>query len=131
MLSANTEQLKEVVVLSGRDVNKVDRAVAKIPLTNMENPQIYNTVSSEIMKQQGFDAQPVLYNGLPGLTSGNLDPAGVEEIQVLKGPSGTLFGGSFYGYGGLIHTITKKQYFTAGEMLHLHLEKPEERRLGK
>src|SRR3546814_752016 len=74
MLSANTEQLKEVVVLSGRDVNKVDRTVAKIPLTNMENPQIYNTVSSEIMKQQGFDAQPVLYNGLPGLTSGNLEP---------------------------------------------------------
>src|SRR3546814_4457382 len=52
MLSANTEQLKEVVVLSGRDVNKVDRTVAKIPLTNMENPQIYNTVSSEIMRSE-------------------------------------------------------------------------------
>ncbi|HYH56500.1 MAG TPA: TonB-dependent receptor, partial [Anseongella sp.] len=148
-LQANAEQLKEVVVLSGRDVNRTDRFAAKIPLTNLENPQIYNTVSSEIMKQQavvnfddamrnvpgivrtwestgragdgaayfalrGFDAQPVLYNGLPGLTSGNLDPAGVEEIQVLKGPSGTLFGGSFYSYGGIINTITKKPYFTAG-----------------
>src|SRR3546814_17812888 len=37
MLSANTEQLKEVVVLSGREVNKVDRTVDKITLTNMEN----------------------------------------------------------------------------------------------
>ncbi|WP_225975212.1 TonB-dependent receptor [Anseongella ginsenosidimutans] len=149
VLSGNAEQLKEVVVLSGRDVNKIDRFAAKMPLTNLENPQIYNTVSSEVMKQQaivnfddamrnvpgivrtwestgrggdgasyfalrGFDAQPVLYNGLPGLTSGNLDPAGVEEIQVLKGPSGTLFGGSFYSYGGIINTITKKPYFTTG-----------------
>src|SRR5690606_25149283 len=32
------------------------------------------------------------------------------EIQVMKGPSGTLFGGSFYSYGGVINTITKKPY---------------------
>jgi iron complex outermembrane recepter protein len=110
---------------------------------------VYNTVSSEIMKQQGitsyddalrnvpgiartwestgragdgasyfalrgFDAQPTLYNGLPGLTSGNLDPANVEEIQVIKGPSSTLFGGAFYSYGGMINTITKKPYHQFG-----------------
>src|SRR5690606_2124109 len=116
---------------------------------NLENPQVYNTVSSEILKQQvittyddamrnvpgisrtwestgragdgaayfalrGFDAQPALINGLPGLTSGNLDPVNVEEIQVIKGPSATLFGGSFYSYGGMINTITKKPYYDFG-----------------
>ena len=63
---------------------------------------------------RGFDAQPTLYNGLPGLTSGNLDPANVEEIQVIKGPSSTLFGGAFYSYGGMINTITKKPYHQFG-----------------
>lgn len=51
---------------------------------------------------------------MPGLTSGNLDPADVEEIQVLKGLSGTLFGASFYSYGGIINTITKKPYYDFG-----------------
>lgn len=68
---------------------------------------------------RGFEAQSALTNGLPTRTSGNLDPANIEEIQVLKGPSGTLFGGSFYSYGGLINTITKKPYFhTGGEFTY-------------
>lgn len=148
-LVVSAEQLKTVVVTSGRDLNQEDRFVAKMPLKNLENPQVYSMVSAEILKQQavvnyndamrnvpglvktweatgragdgaayfalrGFDAQPFLTNGLPGLVSGNLDPANVESIQVLKGPSGTLFGGSFYSYGGIINTITKKPYFTTG-----------------
>jgi iron complex outermembrane receptor protein len=148
VLKESTAQLNEVVI-SSRNGNKVNNVVAKMPLKKLENPQVYNTVSSEIMKQQGivnfddalrnvpgisrtwestgrsgdgaayfalrgFEAQPSLYNGLPGFTNGELDPADIEEIQVLKGPSGTLFGGSFYAYGGIINTITKKPYFTTG-----------------
>ncbi|MBE9585830.1 TonB-dependent receptor [Mucilaginibacter sp. JRF] len=63
---------------------------------------------------RGFEAQPSLYNGLPGFTSGNLDLADVQEVQVLKGPSGTLFGANFVGYGGIINVITKKPYFSTG-----------------
>ncbi|ACT92224.1 TonB-dependent receptor [Dyadobacter fermentans] len=148
VLKASSAQLQEVIV-SGRNLNRENAIVAKIPLKKLENPQVYNTVSAEIMKQQGitsyddalrnvpgiartwestgragdgasyfalrgFDAQPTLYNGLPGLTSGNLDPANVEEIQVIKGPSSTLFGGAFYSYGGMINTITKKPYHQFG-----------------
>jgi iron complex outermembrane recepter protein len=148
VLKENAAQLQEVIV-SARNFNRESKYAAKIPLKNLENPQVYNTVSSEIMKQQGitsyddamrnipgisrtwestgragdgasyfalrgFDAQAALTNGLPGLVSGNLDPANVEEIQVLKGPSATLFGGSFYSYGGLINTITKKPYYNFG-----------------
>jgi iron complex outermembrane receptor protein len=55
-----------------------------------------------------------MYNGLPGLTSGNLDPADIERIEVIKGPTGTLFGSSIIAYGGLINTVTKKPYFDFG-----------------
>ncbi|CAL1519068.1 TonB-dependent receptor [Chitinophaga sp. MM2321] len=147
-LNESAAQLSEVTV-SSRNMNRESKTVAKMPLKNLENPQVYNAVSAEIMKQQGitsyddvmrnvpgivqtwqstgragdgasyfalrgFDAQPSLINGLPGLTSGNLDPADVEEVQVMKGPSGTLFGASFYSYGGIINTITKKPFYGFG-----------------
>jgi iron complex outermembrane receptor protein len=148
VLNESAAQLKEITI-SSRNVNREDKFVAKMPLRNLENPQVYNTVSSELMKQQvisnyddafrnvpgitrtwestgragdggayfalrGFDAQPLLVNGLPGITTGNLDPANIEQIEVIKGPSGTLFGGAFYSYGGMINTITKKPYYTFG-----------------
>lgn len=152
-LEITASDLSEVVVLNRR-LDRENPIVAKIPLTNLENPQVYNSVGRELMKQQnitsfddalrnvpnlsrtwestgragdggayfslrGFDAQSALTNGLPTLASGNVDPANIEEIQVLKGPSGTLFGGSFYSYGGLINTITKKPYFhTGGEFTY-------------
>ena len=148
ILKENSAQLQEVIV-STKKSKKINTIVAKMPLKNLENPQVYSSVSSEIIKQQGitsyddalrnvpginrtwestgragdgasyfalrgFEAQPSLINGLPGLTSGNLDVADVEEIQVIKGPSATLFGASFYGYGGIINTVTKKPYFDFG-----------------
>jgi iron complex outermembrane receptor protein len=148
VLKENAAHLNEVVIPFKRS-DKVNTIVAKMPLKNLENPQVYNSVSSETIKQQaitsyddalrnvpgisrtwestgrggdgasyfalrGFEAQPSLINGLPGLTSGNLDLADVAEIQVIKGPSATLFGGSGYNYGGMINTITKKPYFDFG-----------------
>lgn len=147
-LNESAAQLNEITI-SSRQMNKEDKSVAKMPLKNLENPQVYTTVSAELMKQQGitnyddimrnvpglsqtwqstgregdgasyfalrgFEAQPVLMNGLPGLTSGNLDPSDIESVQVMKGPSGTLFGGSFLSYGGIINTITKKPYYGFG-----------------
>ncbi|MEO8582927.1 MAG: TonB-dependent receptor, partial [Flavitalea sp.] len=144
-LKENAQQLKEVVVSAGRNKKESD-FVSKMPLKDLENPQVYSTVSSELMKQQaitnyddalknvpgivrtwestgraygdgaayyalrGFESQPTMYNGVPGLTSGNLDPADIERIEVIKGPTGTLFGSSLIAYGGLINTVTKKPY---------------------
>ncbi|GAA3966266.1 TonB-dependent receptor [Mucilaginibacter dorajii] len=148
VLKENSAQLNEVTI-SARNTNKLNTVLAKMPLKKLENAQVYNVVSSEILKQQGitnfddamrnipgiartwestgragdgatyfalrgFEAQPSLYNGLPGFTNGDLDPADIEEIQVLKGPSGTLFGANFVGYGGIINVVTKKPYFTTG-----------------
>ena len=55
-----------------------------------------------------------MVNGLPGLTNGSLDPANIDRIEIIKGPSGTLFGSSLISYGGLINTTTKRPYKTFG-----------------
>ena len=61
---------------------------------------------------RGFAVQPTLVNGLPGLTNGVLDVSNIERIEVIKGPSGTLFGSSLISYGGLINTVTKTPHDT-------------------
>ena len=63
---------------------------------------------------RGFPVQPTMVNGLPGLTNGSLDPANIDKIEIIRGPSGTLFGSSLISYGGLINTTTKKPYKTFG-----------------
>lgn len=61
---------------------------------------------------RGFALQPNLLNGLPSLNNGALEMANVEQVEVIKGPNGTLYGGSVVGYGGLINVITKKPHDT-------------------
>ncbi|MEP1955360.1 MAG: TonB-dependent siderophore receptor, partial [Algoriphagus sp.] len=117
--------------------------VAKLPLTDLENPQVYNSISQKILKEQvvtnmndalknatgvtrlwestgrggdgaeyysmrGFSVQPTMVNGMPSLNNGGLDPANIETVDVIKGPSGTLFGSSVISYGGLINITTKR-----------------------
>lgn len=123
--------------------------VAKMPLNNIENPQVYNTVTGELMKEQlvtnfndalknatgitrlwestgrggdgaeyfsmrGFSVQPTMINGLPGINNGTIDPINIDNIEVIKGPSGTLFGSSLISYGGLINVVTKKPFQNFG-----------------
>lgn len=146
-LTVSNKQLKEVIITNnkGKAFPKQSTYVSKMPLKNIENPQVYNIVSSELMKEQaitnyedalknvpgiqklwestgrggdggsyyslrGFEVQANVINGLPGVTSGTLDPANIERVEVIKGPSGTLFGSSLVSYGGLINTVTKKPY---------------------
>lgn len=147
-LQASNQRLKEVVV-SGAKTNKFavkkSEFVSKMPLKNLENPQVYTVISKELMTEQvitnfddalknspgidklwsstgratdgagyfslrGFAVQPTLVNGLPGLTNGSLDVSNVERIEVIKGPSGTLFGSTLTSYGGLINVVTKQPY---------------------
>ncbi len=59
---------------------------------------------------RGFVLQPSMINGIAGLSNGGLDPANIERMEVIKGPSGTLFGSSLISFGGLINIVTKKPY---------------------
>ncbi|OMQ08802.1 TonB-dependent receptor [[Flexibacter] sp. ATCC 35103] len=146
-LKVSNKQLKEVIITNNRAklFPKQSNYVSKMPLKNIENPQVYNVVSADLLKEQaitnyedamknvpgiqklwestgrgsdggsyyslrGFETQANIVNGLPGLSNGSLDPANIERIEVMKGPSGTLFGSSLISYGGLINTVTKKPY---------------------
>ena len=151
-ITSNSEELTEVVVNGGKKnhfARKENQQVSRLPLKNLENPQVYTTITGEVLKEQvvtnfddalknapgitqlwastgrggdgagyyslrGFAVQPTMVNGLPGLTNGSLDPANIDRIEIIKGPSGTLFGSSLISYGGLINTTTKRPYKTFG-----------------
>jgi len=63
---------------------------------------------------RGFAVQPTLVNGIAGITNGINDPAIIENLEVIKGPSGTLFGSSLISFGGLLNLVTKKPYDNFG-----------------
>jgi iron complex outermembrane receptor protein len=66
---------------------------------------------------RGFSLQPTLLNGMPSFNNGTIDPAGIETIEAIKGPSGTLYGGSVISYGGLLNVVTKRPYnYLGGEI---------------
>ncbi len=69
---------------------------------------------AEYYTMRGFSVQPTFVNGMASLNNGVLDPANIETIEVIKGPSGTLFGGNLISYGGLINVVTKQPYDTFG-----------------
>ncbi|KLT64872.1 TonB-dependent receptor [Pedobacter sp. BMA] len=151
-LVENSDQLKEVNINSERRnkfATKKSSYVAKIPLKNLENPQVYNTVSKELMLEQittgfnavlknvpgidklwtstgrggdgaayyslrGFPTQVSMIDGIGGQTNGDVDPANIETVEVIKGPSGALYGGALTSFGGFINIVTKKPYDTLG-----------------
>ena len=148
ILSEGNELLQEVQVTSRN--NKFSRKktayVSKLPLKDLENSQVYSTVTSELLESQiitnvedalvnstgisklweatgrapgegtgyfavrGFATQPQLVDGMPGFTLSALDPSYIERIEVVKGPSATLFGSTATSLGGLINIVTKKPY---------------------
>jgi iron complex outermembrane receptor protein len=59
---------------------------------------------------RGFITQSMLRNGIAGNVTNSIDAVNVESIEVVKGPSATLFGNAFSSYGGLINRVTKTPY---------------------
>jgi iron complex outermembrane receptor protein len=149
----NTIHGLQEVNINANKTNKFKRTrsedVAKMPLANLENPQVYNTVSSQLIQEQlifsvddalrnapglqkmwdatgrggdggayynsrGFIVQSSMRNGIAGNVTNSIDAANIERIEIIKGPSGTLFGSSLTSYGGLINRVTKKPYDTFG-----------------
>src|SRR5690606_16234980 len=141
--SIQSNKLEELVIDAyfSKNVN----AANKMPLKDIENPQVYNVISNKAIKEQvitnfndalknatgvfrlwestgrggdgaeyysmrGFAVQPTMVNGVPSINNGALDPANVERIEVIKGPSGTLFGSPLISYGGLINVTTKRPF---------------------
>ncbi len=151
-LSENSNDLNEIEI-NGRKKNKFavkkSETVAKLSLNNLENPQVYTTITKSLLNEQittdlsdvlkntpgilkmqgsigrsgdgavyynlrGFPTRISMIDGIAGQTNGDIDPANIEKIEVLKGPSGTLYGGALTTFGGLINVITKKPLDTMG-----------------
>jgi len=147
-LAESASELKEVLVRGNR-VNKFARTssvdVAKMPLRNLENPQVYATVGKELLTEQlvfsvddatrnvpglqqmwqptgrggdggsfyssrGFVVSSQLRNGVVGNVTSTIDAANLEKLEVIKGPSATLYGSALTSYGGLLNRVTKKPY---------------------
>jgi len=144
-LSEDNQTLQEVTVTGeGKRLDKNTDYIARMPLTNLENPQVYSVVPKELMKEQvAVDIGEVMRNApgsvpqvyasggfgtlIRGFSTGinarngmetvsgrsSLDIANVERIEVLKGPSGTLFGSAVSSFGGVVNLVTKKPFETA------------------
>jgi len=147
-----TNNLQEVSV-SGNKVNKFQAKrsvdVAKMPLSNLENAQVYTTITNQLLQEQqvfsvddalrnapgiqkmweatgrggdggayynsrGFIVQSQLRNGVAGNVTSTIDAVNLDRIEVIKGPSATLFGSTLTSYGGLINRVTKKPYESFG-----------------
>jgi len=63
---------------------------------------------------RGFILQSQLRNGIAGNVTSKIDASNLERLEVIKGPSATLFGSTLTSYGGLINRVTKKPYATFG-----------------
>ncbi|AOM78175.1 TonB-dependent receptor [Pedobacter steynii] len=148
IITENSGQLKEININSNKTnkyATKRSEYVSKMPLRNLENSQVYSSISKELMADQlsfsiddatrnapglqkmweatgrggdggsyynlrGFIAQSKLRNGIAGNVTSRIDAANLERIEVIKGPSATLFGNALTSYGGLINRVTKKPY---------------------
>lgn len=147
ILNEDLTQLDEVSIFSHKNkfAKKETESVARLPLKNLENPQVYNIVGKDLMKEQIVLERTDIYRNVPGAvpnysaggsqgltmrgfsnTSGMLNgmntspvyplnPAILERVEFIKGPSGTLFGGTRNtSFGGVYNYVTKKAYENFG-----------------
>jgi len=151
-LEQSKGELQEIMINASK-TNKYKKTkseyVSKMPLNNLENPQVYTTITNQLLQDQlvytvddamrnapgiarlweatgrggdggsyyssrGFITQAKLRNGIAGNVTSGIDAANVERIEVIKGPSATLFGNTLTSYGGLINRVTKKAYDSVG-----------------
>lgn len=156
VLTESNDQLEEVVI-NGGSTNKFavkkTTTAAKMPLGNLENPQVYTTIPKTLLTEQmvtefsmslknspgiykiqgsrginadgasaysmrGFRTEASLVDGVPSQTNGEIDPVNIERVELVKGPSGTLYGGAVVAFGGLINIATKKPVDTLGGELN-------------
>lgn len=143
VLDEDAQQLQEVIVNSAYNKfsQKESEYVARMPLRNLENPQVYNVIPKELFEEQlvtdyndilrnitggnvstsnnssnqsmlrGFRTFNGMRNGMTAYTLVAIDPANIDRVEAIKGPSATLFGssnGSLVTFGGLMNRVTKK-----------------------
>lgn len=59
---------------------------------------------------RGFVSNNSLRNGLVAPVSTTIDGVNLERLEILKGPSATMFGSNVTSYGGVVNRITKRPH---------------------
>lgn len=144
-LKVSNKELQEVVVNGRKSIlSKKTDYVARMPISNLENPQVYSVIHKELLQEQviidinnavqnspgvisvsypsggfgirfrGFSTGVNARNGMETVTGrSSVDISNVERIEIMKGPSGTLFGSSVSSFGGVVNLVTKKAFETS------------------
>ncbi len=145
LLRDDVNQLDEISVFSRKNkfAKKESSYIARMPIKNLENPQVYNVVSKQLMKEQVVVERSDIYRNVPGgvptfavggsqgltmrgftnangtLNGMNTSPvypmniAVLERIEFIKGPSGTLFGGGRNTSFGGVYNYVTKKPYTS------------------
>jgi iron complex outermembrane receptor protein len=141
--SSTAKDLNEVLIVGDKynvSSRKESRYVSRLPLKNLENPQVYSVVDKELIKEQmaltleesfrnipgaapaktgagmpaffsrGFQTSENFRNGMATSLRTGIDLSMVERVEAVKGPSATLFGAAMTSFGGLVNYVTKKPY---------------------
>ncbi|MCI9846858.1 TonB-dependent receptor [Flavobacterium pectinovorum] len=143
-LKVSNKELQEVVINNRKSLlSKKTETIARMPLKNLENPQVYNVIHKELFQEQlaidittamrnapgvvplnypsggfalifrGFTVGINARNGMETLSGrSSVGIANIERIEILKGPSGTLFGSTASSFGGVVNLVTKKPFET-------------------
>ncbi|GAB3008313.1 TonB-dependent receptor [Niabella terrae] len=153
MLEENYKEIDAVVIEATRIMNKAASTANKLPVANLESPQIVNNISDVVLRKQnamnledalknapgvtklwdatsrpdggsifvsrGFQTVTKARNGLPNTVNTNVDMVNLDRIEVIKGPSATLFGNVIGSYGGIINRVTKTPHFYNDGMVDL------------
>ena len=91
-------------VISETTAIDFNTAVATVPGVVVNNG--VNDSGNDIFLR-GFTSNASFRNGLAINPRTQTEISNIERIEVVKGPSGTLFGGTMAKYGGVVNIITK------------------------
>lgn len=96
-------------VLENQNIYTVDRAFNNVTgLQVMWNATNRSGDGGAYVNLRGFTSSNSMRNGMVSPVTGRIDAINVEKVEVLKGPSATIFGSGTTSYGGVINRVTKK-----------------------
>lgn len=63
---------------------------------------------------RGFKVKSFIVDGMAAYYKTNIDPANIDRIELVRGPSGSLYSNALTSYGGMVNIVTKKPERTFG-----------------
>lgn len=107
------------VVLEKQIATSIEDAMRNIPGVIKLWDATGRTDGGSFFTSRGFYTSVRARNGLANIAATNVDMSNIDRVEVIKGPSATLFGSIIPSYGGVINRITKKPMFLNASSISL------------